>query len=126
MTNPPPDITVTRADVLALPTFAGEFVAPGPDEGTVWTLARASSGRPVWVVTSTSPAVPAGGRFLSQQEAAVAERAFLWQTALASDAALADIAAEPRSVGALCYECGVPDSTHPPTPRGICENTPKN
>lgn len=92
MTTPTvPNIIVTRADVHALPTFAGEFVAPGPDDGTVWTLAQAlPSGRPVWVERSTVSSDPTGGRFLSRQEASVAERAAVWQTTLAGAAFLED------------------------------------
>ena len=109
-TLPPPNITVTRADVHALPTFAGEFVAPGPDEGTVWTLAQAvPTGRPVWVaVSATTPGDLTGCRFLSRQEASVAERAFLWQTALASDAALGDIGRDTVSAGCLSVSLAAP------------------
>lgn len=123
MSSPVPNITVTRADVHALPTFAGEFVAPGPDEGTVWTLAQAlPTGRPVWVAVSTNaPGDTAGGRFLSRQEANVAERAFLWQTALASDAALVDIGREPTTVAEMVQDAAVSRSMMSATPEQVAE-----
>jgi hypothetical protein len=133
MTNPPPDITVTRDDVLALPLTAAALM---PDEGREWCVIRVRDGFLRWAEFFGSvaqadrvwppPASARYARLLTDAETFAAERVWHWQVSLASDAALADIAAEPRSVGALCYECGVPDSTHPPTPRGICENVPKN
>ena len=93
----PPDITVTRADVLALPSAAGSGIIC-LDEGRVWKLWRMGTGRVVWMEVPEGTAgadVYACGVYLSQEGAAVAERAFLWQTALASDAALADIGNDP-------------------------------
>ena len=96
-TTLPPDITVTRADVLALPSAAGSGIIC-LDEGRVWKLWRMGTGRVVWMEVPEGTAgadVYACGVYLSQEGAAVAERAFLWQTALASDAALADIGNDP-------------------------------
>ena len=79
----PPDITITREDVHALPRGPYD-VDISPAAGQPWTLARRENGRICWVDDM--------GRALTPNEYGVAERAFLWRTALASDAALCDIA----------------------------------
>lgn len=80
---PPPDITITREDVFALPHNGG----PVPDEGRVWTLARGPRDELRWIERWS----PEGWRYLTEREATAAERVFLWRNALASDAALADM-----------------------------------
>lgn len=96
-TLPPPDITVTRDDVLALPLTAAALM---PDEGYTWKLDRNADGRLRWVEVWGLEANM--WRVLRDAEVAAAERVFILQTALASDAALADIgcdnAAEVRTV----------------------------
>jgi hypothetical protein len=131
---PPPDIVVTREDVLALPlTDLSEGEPLAPPLGHVWRLVRCEqteeplrwpiyqgresdemfaerlqavgtrphmkyhAGRPVWVQTTsgwTSTEKVSRCAVLSSDRATLAERAFLWQTAIASDAALTDIRAD--------------------------------
>lgn len=85
----PPDITVTRADVLALPMTG----SPTPDDGRAWTLTRRPEGELRWIERWGDEV--GQWRFLTHLEAAAAERVFFWQTALASDAALTDIGNDP-------------------------------
>lgn len=89
----PPDITVTRADVLALP-LTRSAVMPDPDR--VWRVRVACHGvaHLQWGEFFAGPDGPYV-RLLTDVEIAVAERVFFWQTALASDAALADIGNDP-------------------------------
>lgn len=112
---PPPDITITREDVRALPVlvFSDLTRPPEPAEGHTWHLERIDTidaadragtpqvGRLAWVELPAGLPLAArrdragldfhGARHLTRAESATAERAFLWQTALASDAALADM-----------------------------------
>ncbi len=96
-----PDITITREDVLALPVRNNGDLLAVPKEGRAWYVVPYGAGRLAW---SDMPAGLAfaqrrdeqgvafhGGRHLEAPEADAAERAFLWRTALASDAALADM-----------------------------------
>ncbi len=112
---PPPDITITREDVRALPVLDWTSTSrpPEPGEGRTWHLERVDTidpadregnplvGRLAWVELPAGLAFAQrrdrsgldfhGARHLTPAEAATAERAFLWRTALASDAALADM-----------------------------------
>lgn len=107
---PPPDITITREDVRALP-LAGVAHGrpPEPDAGKSWHLATSSievapgdrraclrwvelpAGVPFAAQRDRSGLDFHGARYLTPEEAAAAERAFVWQTSIASDAAIADM-----------------------------------
>lgn len=113
--SPPPDITITREDVRALPVLDWSSTArpPEPGEGRTWHLERMDTidpadragnpqvGRLAWVELPAGLPFAArrdrsgldfhGARHLTPAEAAVAERAFVWQTSIASDAAIADM-----------------------------------
>lgn len=100
----PPDITVTREDVRALP-LRTTISPPSPPIGRMWCVVSIPGGWRRWgevpIGTPVEDRVtPAGGATqiapVTALEAETAERAFLWQTALASDAALADIGADPH------------------------------
>ena len=107
---PPPDITITREDVRALPLLGvAHACPPEPDNGKSWHLATSSievgpgdrraclrwvelpAGLPLAARRDRSGLDFHGARYLTPTEAAVAERAFVWQTSIASDAALADM-----------------------------------
>lgn len=112
---PPPDAVVTLAHLRNAPARPGTLLG-GPAEGREWALVRvrdpgtALDGRVAWAdVPAGSPAalriaartiegvfLPGLGlgRLLTAREADEAERAFAWGVLLASDAAIADIAAE--------------------------------
>ena len=80
-----PDITVTRDDVLDLPLTAADLM---PDEGHVWKLDHVGQ-RLRWVDAWGSE--PYMWRALQDGEIAAAERAVLWRSMLACDAAFDDI-----------------------------------
>jgi len=97
-----PDITVTRDDVLALPLRMNlVFRSAEPRDGHVWSLVQLTAnlarapwqiGRLTWVEhPEAEPTSCPNARILREDECDIAERAFLWQTAIASDAALSDI-----------------------------------
>jgi len=107
---PPPDITITREDVRALPLSGAAYSRPfEPAVGKSWHLATSSievgpgdrraclrwvelpAGLPLAARRDRSGLDFHGARYLTAAEAAVAERAFVWQTSIASDAALADM-----------------------------------
>lgn len=107
---PPPDICITREDVHALPLLHQRERPEQPAAGKAWYLVRFGpedvgtetwlTGRLVWVEMPAGLALESrtvdtaqrvGGAAVTREEAAIAERAFLWRSALASDAALADM-----------------------------------
>jgi len=103
---PPPDVTITREDIRALPAldWCDTRRLPEPAEGSTWHLVRMDPILPRRVGQLAWVELPAGlslaarcdrvelnaqadTHFLSPVEAAIAERAVAWSMALA---ALAD------------------------------------
>jgi len=130
---PPPDITITREDVRALPTHDWrDTYLPEPTEGRTWHLVRmAAPSREllVWVELPSGLPLAArcthmqlhdyahSARHLSPVEGDVAERAYLWQIAHATDVALTNMATDADMDAAAAVASPAPRSTFGDTVR---------